>query len=89
MISQIVPWLYLKVKGEMFGVWVVTCMVPVRCAASLWREIGVLGSAGVELVAFMVSLPCPGQPTLVPGIAISVLCVSESRGFETLRWIKN
>ena len=79
----------MKVKGEMFGVWVVTCMVPVRHAASLWQEIGVLGSAGVELVAFVVSLPCPGQPTLVPGIAIGVLCTSESRGFETSHWIKN
>ena len=83
------PWPYLRVKGEMFGVWVVTCSVPMGREASLWLEMGVLGSAGVALIAFMVSVLCPGQPTLAPGITIGVLCVSESRGFEISRWIKN
>ena len=83
------PWLYSRVRGEVSGVWVVTCRVPVGHAASLWLEMGVLGSAGVALIAFMVSVQCPGRPTLVPGIAIGVSCISESRGFETSRWIKN
>ena len=73
----------------MSGEWVVTCRVPVGRVASLWLEMGVLGSAGVALVAFMVSVQCPGWPTLVPGIAIGVSCVSESRGFEISHWIKN
>ena len=73
----------------MSGVWVVTCRVPVGRAASLWLEMGVLDSAGVAYIAFMVSVQCPRWPTQVPGIAISALCVSESRGFDTSRWIKN
>ena len=56
----------------MSGVRVVTCSVPVGHTASLWLEMGVLGSTGVALVAFMVSVQCPGQPTLVPGVAIAV-----------------